>query len=517
MIWISKQKLTCLKNIKNAIRFISKKRIKKLTLYSVLSMRQRYMRILFILAFFLLAGCVYSQSGDTNTVDYDTSDYIPMFYNGAIDYNLMIAASKGYSYEINRLVMKGADLFAETNQGVTPLIFAVSNNQTKVAKMLIDYGSDVNKQTLHGDYPLLIAVKNQNAEIAEALIRADADIDVTDKFGVTPLHYASVYGYFQIADMLLYYEASIDKKSLEGYTPLLASIWAGHADVADLLIQKGASIEERDNEGFTPFLMAALNGDTLIMDLLFKKGADIYATNTSKNNALALTIIADRSEATKYLLKIGDKWASQGNQAASPYTVASKYRRKDMLRILQDSKIPGNIKFEIDQVDIMASSRFSVHDIFTGASLSFKEPYLNGGFIIGCDVKLWYTRVLLKQSEHTYYQYMDKGSVMYAGLFKDFALTDYAFKGNFELSTSLSAGYAFGNELKGTRIAPQNKFKVIPAISMKWAKKDFSFSLGANYMKSDFYHVGPVWIRLGACYNIYFDNVRIKGKTLKWY
>jgi ankyrin repeat protein len=448
---------------------------------------------------------------------YDTTEYIPVFYRGAIDYNLMIAASKGYTYEINRLIMKGADLFAETEQGVTALIFAISNNQTKAAKMLIEYGSDVNKQTLQYENPLLIAVKNQNSELVEALVRADADIDATDRFDATPLHYASVYGYFEIADMLLYYDASIDNKTLEGSTPLLASIWSGHIDLADLLIQKGANPEARDKEGFTPFLMAALNGDTLIMDLLFKKGADIYATNLSHNNALALTIIADRTEATKYLLKIGDKWATQGSHALSPYTVASKYRRKDIITILQDNKVPGNLRYEIDQMDVMASSRFSVHDMYTGASLSFKEPYLNGGIILGCDVKLWYTRVLLKQTEHIFYQYMNKGSVVYAGLFKDFALTDYAFKGNIELSTSLSAGYSFGNELKGTLIVPQNKFKVIPAISIKWEKKDFALSLGTDYIKSDFYHVGPIWVRLGASYNIYFDNVRIKAKTLKWY
>ena len=475
------------------------------------------MRILFVLSLIFITGSVYSQVGDSDTMIYDTTEYIPASYRGAIDYNLMIAASKGYTYEINRLIMKGADMFAETEQGVTALIFAISNNQTKVAKMLIEYGTDVNKQTLQYETPLLIAVKNQNSELVEALVRADADINATDRFDATPLHYASVYGYFEIADMLLYYDASIDNKTLEGSTPLLASIWAGHIDLADLLIQKGANLEARDKEGFTPFLMAALNGDTLIMDLLFKKGADIYATNLLDNNALALTIIADRSEATKYLLKIGDKWAAQGSHALSPYTVASKYRRKDILRILQDNKVPGNVKYEIDQIDIMTSGRFSVHDIFTGASLAFKEPYLNGGIILGCDVKLWYTRVLLKQTEHIFYQYMNKGSVVYTGLFKDFALTDYAFKGNIELSTSLSAGYSFGNELKGTLNVPRNKFRIIPAISIKWEKKDFALSLGADYMKSDFYHVGPIWVRLGASYNIYFDNVRIKAKTLKWY
>jgi ankyrin repeat protein len=481
------------------------------------SMRLQYIRILFALVFLFTSGVLCSQVIYSDTVYYDTTEYIPDIYRSALDYNLMIAASKGYTVEIERLISSGADIFSETYQGVTPLIFAVSNNQAKAVELLIDYGSDVNKVTSQGETPLLIAVKNQNAEIAESLIRAGADIDATDRFDATPLHYASVYGYFQIVDMLLYYEASIDKKTVEGSTPLLASIWAGNDDIADLLIQKGANMEAKDNEGFTPFLMASLNGDTLLMRLLVEKCVDIYATNFSNHNALTLTIIADQPDATKYLLTIGNKWTDQGNRAVSPYSVAAKYRRKDVLKLLKDNNIPGNIKYEIDQVDVMVSTRFFIHDIYSGVSLSFREPYLNGGIIIGCDTKLWYTRVLLKQSEHMFYQYMDKNSVVYAGLFKDFALTNNTFRGNFGFSASLSASYAFGNKLKGTLIVPPDKFMVIPAVSIKWTIKDLSLSLGTEYMNSDFYHIGPLWLRFGALYNLYFDKVRTKSKKLKWY
>ena len=483
----------------------------------MVSMKLHPLKILFVLILLSISGSVYSQVTPPDSVYYDTTDYVSDQYRGSLDYNLMIAASKGYTGEIGRLILNGADVFAETYEGATALIFAVSGNQTEVAELLIGYGSDVNKATTRQVTPLLIAVKNQNREIAEALIRAGADIDFTDKYDATALHYASAYDYLQMVDMLLYYDASIDKKTIEGSTPLLASVWAGNADVADLLIQNGADPEARDNEGFTPFLMAALNGDTLIMELLMKKGVDIYATNKLKQNALILAIINDQRDAVAFLLKAGNKWATKGNNAISPYSVAAKYRRKEIIKILEDNKVPGNIKYEIDQVDIMASTRFFLHDIYTGSSLSFREPYLNGGIIMGCDVKLWYTRVLQQQSEHIFYQYMDKGSVVYAGLFKDFALTNYAFKGNFELSTSMSAAYAFGDQLKGTLYTPPDKFMVVPALTIKWSRKDLSFSLGADYMSTDFYHVGPVWLRLGVSYNLYFDKVRTKAKTLKWY
>ena len=475
------------------------------------------MRIFFAFTLLFISGSVFSQVDETANEYYDTTEYVPLYYRSALEYNLMIAASEGYTEEINRLIMKGADIFSETEQGVTPLIFAISSNQTKVAKMLIDYGSDPNKLTLRNETPLIIAVKNENSEITEALIRAGADIDFSDRYNATALHYASVYDFLQIVDLLIYYNVSIDKKTIEGSTPLLASVWAGNAAIADLLIQHGANMEARDNEGFTPFLMAALNGDTLIMQLLYKKGVDIYAVNNSNHNALTLTIIADNSDAAKYLFRIGNKWDNRGSRAVSPYSVASKYRRKYIFKILEDNNIQGNVKYEIDQLDIMASTKFFLHDIYTGVSFSLKEPYLNVGIILGLDTKLWYTKVLLKQDEHMFYQYKDKGSVVYAGLFKNFALTDYAFKGNFEFSTSLSAGYTFGNVLKGTLNVPNNKVVIIPAIALKWTKKNLSFSFGADYLKSDYYHIGPLWVRIGSSYNMYFDNVRTKEKTLKWY
>ena len=186
----------------------------------MLSMRLQYIRILFAAALLCISGSTYSQTANADIIHYDTTDYIPSFFEGALDYNLMIAASKGYTSEIDRLIKKGADIYSETDEGVTPLIFAVSNNQTKVAKMLIDYGSDVNKLTSQYETPLIIAVKNQNEEIAEALIRAGADIDLTDKYDATPLHYASIYGYFQFVDMLLYYNASTEKNSGRINTPI---------------------------------------------------------------------------------------------------------------------------------------------------------------------------------------------------------------------------------------------------------------------------------------------------------
>ncbi len=444
----------------------------------------------------------------------DTSEYIPFIFSGALDYNLMIAASKGYTSEIERLINKGADVDAETNEGATPLIFAVGNNKTDAVRTLLQYNPTIDQVTRNSETPLLIAVKNGNLEISEILIRAGADIRYTDRHGATALHYASLDNYLSLADMLLYYDAPINTQSVEGITPLMAAVRAGNVDIADLLMQRGANVEIKDNEGYTPFLMASFYGDTLMMDILHKKGANIYAVNNNRQDALSLTIISGQESAVNFLFSLGYEWQKKGKNVVDPYAVASKYQEKDILSILKSNNVPGQLRYHIDQASVTWSERFSAHDIFSGLSLAFKEPYLNGGFIFGCDTKLWYTRVLMKSSEDLYFQYLNKESMAYAGLFKDFS--EKTGKVNITLSTSLLAGYSFGSSMKGTLVSPGNKVKIIPSASVLVTKWNLGLRLGVEYIKSDFYKVGPVWFRLGLSYNYFFDKIRPKIKPIRW-
>lgn len=447
----------------------------------------------------------------------DTSDYLPFYYENADSYNLMVAAEKGYSSEIQRLLKRGADINAETADGATPLIFAVANNKPEAVAELLTYEPDIDGFTAYNENALLIAVKNRFFGIAEQLIRAGANINVKDRFDATPLHYASVYGYAEMSDMLLYYDAEINSKTSDGSSPLLGAVWAGNVSIADLLLRNGAGIEEKDNEGFTPFLLAAYFGDTVIMDLLHDHGANIFAVTNKGYNALSLAIMSENEGGVGYLLKLEKNWTGLENSVTDPYTIATKYQRRDIIGELRKNNIPGKIKYRVDQVAFSLSSRFSNHDFYSGISVTFKEPYTNLGIIAGLDTKLWHTRVLMKVSDEVYYQYFDKGSVAYAGIFKDFTITSKPNSLSSDFTVSLLAGYSFGNQMKGTRIAPGNKFRVMPSASFRWTYANLTFNAGIDYVRTDFYRTGPLWVRFGVGYVYYLDNIRTKIKFPKWY
>jgi ankyrin repeat protein len=447
----------------------------------------------------------------------DTSEYLPLLVTGALEYNLALASSKGYYTEVERMILMGADVNSETSEGVTPLVYAVYNNRTKAVLTLLQYNAVVNMITARRETPLIIAVKNNNFEIAEILIRYGADVSYPGIYGATSLHFASVYGFLEIADLLLYYDADADIKSYDGTTPLMAAIWSGYANVAELLIRYGANMEATDNEGFTPFLIAAQNGDTLMINLLRQKGVDIYEKNIHDWDALNLAIRSDQEEAVKMLLRIGNRWSDPERNVVNPYSIAVSYRDKKMIDLLETQNFPANKKMKFDQMALSVSCKTDFRDFYSGVSLAFLEPSRNLGIIAGFDTKPWYTRVLIKDNETTFYQYLDRSSLAYAGVLKEFPVTNNLFKSNYYITTSLSAGYSFGNKLKGTLITPGNKFKVIPAVTLKWTKNNFSLISGIEFTTSGFYRIGPLWCRFGFLYNFFFDSVRAPVKNIKWY
>ena len=485
---------------------------------SVNRLAWRLTTVLFPLIFFYNLS-IAQENGNNNSRNYievDTSDYVPLWYSWAINYNLMIAASKGLADEVDRLVENGANVNYRTDDRLTPLIIATEYNKIESVKAILKHSPLLDDFTIYSETALIIAAKMNYLDIAEALIRAGAQINLADSKGVAPLHYASLYGYAEMTDMLLYYEAQINQKTNDGFSALHAAIYSGYAEVTDILIQYEANMESRDNDGNTPFLIAASFGDTLIMNMLYKYGVDIYADNNYGHNALALAIAFDHREAVKYLLQIGDKWSENSSPELNPYKVAAKYGRKDIVNILNENNIQGTHKLSFDQAAFSIYTRFTKHNFYSGLSLSLREPYLNAGITAGLNTKLWETRLLVQKSPSVFYQYVDKSSMVFAGLFKDFIISENTNNKRLIFSTSLSAGYTFGNKFKGTEISPEKKTVIIPSVAVKWATKPVTFFAGADYCNLGYYKAGSVWATIGLSYNFYFDNMQFKQKKIKW-
>jgi ankyrin repeat protein len=472
--------------------------------------------ILLILALFLWPS-IYVSSQEVVT---DTNDYYAILrgsdVQGNLDYALFQAASQGNTIGIDWLIRHEADVNATTVQGITPVIFAVSSGEKEALKILLKYKPDLDVISVFNESALMVAVKDHNFDITELLLRDSANVNLKDRRGFTALHYAVLSGYLNMTDLLLYYDADVNIRSNDGTTPLMVAAHLGFADITDLLLQNRARVSDLDNEGFTPLMFAAQNSDTIIMDLLIKRGADLNAVNKYNYDALDLAIRLNLPDAVKFLLKSGANDRSSKVKSVDPYSVASIYRRNEITGILRENNIPETEKRGFDQVSLSGSAKLSFHNIYTGFSVTIRELKNNIGIIAGFDLEPGWSRVLVKSSGDLYYQYMDKSYLVYTGILKELSLTDNVIKGNWYFCGSIAAGYSFGNEFKGTNIKPDSRLRFIPSAGFRYNKNAFNFEIGLEYTNTEYYKIGPVWLRTGISFNIDFRNLRGQAKIIKW-
>jgi len=454
-------------------------------------------------------------SGQDEPIIIDTSYYLP--YPEGLNTNLMIASAEGYTSEVHRLIKLGADIDATDYENITPLIYAVANNNITTVKALLEYNPDTEIFTKSGESALHIASKDNMQEIAEALIRAETNINLEDSHGATPLHYASAYGYFHMCDLLLYYNANIEARSEDGSTPLIAAVYSGYADVSDLLLQSGSNPNIPDNDGFTPLLVAAQNNDTLMMNLLLNAGANLYAFNNYNLDALGMSVRVGNDEAFKFLLEKADPERYKNNQPVSPVIIAQKFGRTTYLEELREAGFSETQKFNFDRVNIQAGIKTAIRDHYTKLGLSFKNPLMKVMLNAGFELKPLYTRVLVEQSSDTYFQYYDKRYLIYAGIGKEFKLMENYSSGILSLDLNLNAGYMMASQYRGTNIKPPDKFRIMPQVLLRWNKGKFNIYAGYEYMNTELYRIGPSWFSLGVSYDVYFDKMRSPIKKIRWY
>ena len=106
--------------------------------------------------------------------------------------NFFELVKTGTLEEVNNAIKAGADVNAQDEYDMTPLMYAAWNNQNpEIIKLLLGAGANVNAKDKNGKTPLMWAAEdNQNPEIIKILIDAGADGKARDNKGKTAFDYA---------------------------------------------------------------------------------------------------------------------------------------------------------------------------------------------------------------------------------------------------------------------------------------------------------------------------------------
>lgn len=181
---------------------------------------------------------------------------------------LYIAAFGGHLPVVERLLAAGANKDKPNSKQSTPLFAATMNGHTAVVERLLAAGADKEKSNINHATPLFIASENGRVEIVERLLAAGANKEKPNANQATPLFIASANGHKRVVERLLSAGANIDKANGAMQTPLMAAAAGGHKDAVIALLKEGADINRRDKSGQTALQIARKAGHVEIVELI---------------------------------------------------------------------------------------------------------------------------------------------------------------------------------------------------------------------------------------------------------
>ncbi|GAI28498.1 unnamed protein product, partial [marine sediment metagenome] len=273
--------------------------------------------------------------------------------------------------------------------------------------------------------------------IAEFLIRNGANINDSDGQGVSPLMYAVIYNFPVLCDMLIYYGADIHQTDNEGNNPLILAVFMNNPEIVEIFLDQNANVNSEDRNGFTPLMLAAQNGDTAIINLLINKQADLNVKNKYGNTALSIAIKNGHIEAVNLLIrnKTGQHSVYQGKN--NLLDLAKKFNHKDMVDILKQHGFRGTIAPNLDIYSIGTGFNLNFNDFMVGINAGIQDTKYNIRANLGYYTRPFAKRILLQDSEDTYFQFWEKRSLVSVGFEKLFSIKSFKNNRFFAITTGM--------------------------------------------------------------------------------
>ena len=160
------------------------------------------------------------------------------------------------------------------------LLEAVKAAESERALVLLDGARNVDQSEPDGMTPLHYAVLNDDAAVAAALLRAGADVNARTRYGVNPIYLAAQNGSVAMTRLLLDNGANPNEVYREGERVLHTAARTGNPDVVTLLLDAGAEIDAREAwHGQTALMWAVSQQHAALVPLLVQRGADVNAVS----------------------------------------------------------------------------------------------------------------------------------------------------------------------------------------------------------------------------------------------
>lgn len=219
-------------------------------------------------------------------------------------------------------------------QGGDLLIWAMQNDRQEDIAFLIEQGADLNAQSDDGLSVLSHAVNAGLFSVVELLLERNVSPDAVDGSGRTPLSWAAEGGHLEIVKMLLERRVEVDPRDEDEMTPLLWAAYGGHEHIVAALLEAGADPTAEDKNCCTPMSFAVDNGQASVVRLLLEKGGLI--DEGMEESPLMRAVANGDMELVELLLEHGaDPYSdAYSNVELPPLVLAASHGKEDILNLL---------------------------------------------------------------------------------------------------------------------------------------------------------------------------------------
>jgi len=248
---------------------------------------------------------------------------------------IILASANGHLEIVKYLILKGADIDARGNNGITALMAAIGSSHFDIAKFLLDHGADATAVDNDSETTLHKFRGERSVELIILLIKKGADPNAPDFFmNRTPLHLAASDNQVQAIDTLLSYGSTIESRDKNGCTPLHYAAEGNAVASVDMLIDRGAVLDAKDEEGATPLHYAAYRGNVEAMMRLIARGAGINLRTIKNSSPLHYSAERGTTKAVELLIMKGANLDIKNSASATPLHIAAHYGYTDIVKLL---------------------------------------------------------------------------------------------------------------------------------------------------------------------------------------
>ena len=104
---------------------------------------------------------------------------------------VLFTAVKKSNYEkVIEMVEKGVTTNIHDSEDMSPLAYALRNDDERMFELLLKNDADVNRQILKKTSLLTFYIKSKKSKLLARLLEADADVNSQDSIGMTPMMHA---------------------------------------------------------------------------------------------------------------------------------------------------------------------------------------------------------------------------------------------------------------------------------------------------------------------------------------